>query len=46
MGVRKKNGNVLVGKTKASEVDAYGTLDKFVSWADGSGAARKLSGYR
>jgi len=33
--------DLLVAKIKSSEVDAYGTLDKFVGWLDANEAAPK-----
>jgi len=33
--------DLLIAKIKSSELDAYNTLDKFVSWLAGNGAAPK-----
>ena len=33
--------DLLIAKIKSGELEAYGTLDKFVSWLDGNGAAPK-----
>ena len=36
-----QSADLLVAKIKSGELDAYATLDKFVSWLAGSGAAPK-----
>jgi len=33
--------DLLIAKIKSGELEAYSTLDKFVSWLDGNGAAPK-----
>ena len=33
--------DLLIAKIKSGKLDAYSTLDKFVSWLDGNGAAPK-----
>jgi len=40
--------DLLVAKIKSGELDAYGTLDKFVGWltADGAVRPRKQSGFQ
>jgi hypothetical protein len=36
--------DLLIAKIKSSELDPYSTLDKFVGWLAGNGAAPKPSG--
>jgi len=39
----RSSSDLLVAKIKASEVDAYSTLDKFVSWLDGLNHQTQIS---